>query len=243
MVRGINLQLFAEEETQENVGESQEPEQVEQEEQGKGEETSETTEKTNGETEEKTFTQAELEEIIAKRLERERKKYSDYDDLKTKVTEAEKQLEEKRLAEMSEKERAEELAKRYEQEKTELEQQLENIKQQAQREKVNNEFIKLANKYNVAYVDDALKLADFEGVNVDEEGKLHGVEEVVKALVKEKPFLVQKDQPKQIGGGTKKTQDDKTAESKLKELADRARKTGKIEDRVAYSNLKRELGV
>lgn len=61
---------------------------------------------------EKTFTQTELDEIIAKRIERERKKYADYDDLKSKITEYEKQIEEKRLAEMSEKERAKEIAKK-----------------------------------------------------------------------------------------------------------------------------------
>jgi len=61
--------------------------------------------KTNGDSkkqESKLFTQEELDEIITKRLERERKKYADYEELKAKLAEYEKQEEERKRAEMSE---------------------------------------------------------------------------------------------------------------------------------------------
>lgn len=53
----------------------------------------------------KTFSQEDLDKIVADRIARERKKYADYEDVKKKAEEYEKALEEKRLAELSEKER------------------------------------------------------------------------------------------------------------------------------------------
>lgn len=47
----------------------------------------------NTEGQEKTFTQAELDSIVGERLARERAKYTDYEDLKNKATEYDKQQE------------------------------------------------------------------------------------------------------------------------------------------------------
>ena len=193
----------------------------------------------------KIFTQEELDEIIAKRIERERKKFADYEDIKTKLTEYEKKLEEQRLAELSEKDRAEELAKKAEEEKEKLAQQLAELQQQVQQEKIANEFIKQATAHNIAYIDDALKLADLSAVKVNEDGKVEGVEEAVKALVENKPFLVkQTKEPKQIGGGSQtKVPEGNTAEQLLREAAEKAQSSNRIEDMAAYAKLKRELGV
>ena len=79
----------------------------------------------------KTFTQDELDKIVADRISRERKKYdkfSDYDSLKSKADEYEKALEEKRLAELSAQERAEELAKKFEAERNDLRRSSKNLK-------------------------------------------------------------------------------------------------------------------
>jgi len=190
----------------------------------------------------KTYTQEEINEMIAKRLERERKKYADYDEIKTKATEYEKALEEKRLAELSEKERAEELAKKYEEEKKQLEAELEAIRTQAQQERIRNEFIKVATSANIAYIDDALALADLSAVTIDEDGKVVGVDDVVNSLVENKPFLVAKKQPQAIGTATNSgQQSDKTAEQLLADAAERARNGG-IKERMAYAKLKKELG-
>jgi hypothetical protein len=196
----------------------------------------------------KTFSQEELDKIVADRIARERKKldkYADYDDLKTKAAEYEKALEEKRLAELSEKDRLEEIAKKHESEKQTLAKQLEELQTTIQREKIVNEFIKVATSNNVAYIDDALKLADLSAV-VIEDGKVIGVEDVVKTLVEHKPFLLgAKKEPKQIGNSSNPSQEgaQKTAEQLLKEAADKARKSGRIEDMQKYAALKMELGL
>ncbi|RSL29122.1 DUF4355 domain-containing protein [Salibacterium salarium] len=230
------------EENEANVQQTQEAEETNVEEEGSAQETSETTEETS-EQAEKTFTQSELDEIISKRIERERSKYSDYDDIRKKAEEYEKEAEERRLAEMSEKERAEEEAKKHEQEKEEYRQQLESYKTQVEQEKISNEFIKQAQAANIAYVDDALALADLSAVTV-EEGKVSGVDDVVNSLIENKPFLLaQQKQKRSVGeptnnGGERAT--DKTAEQAWKEAEDKAKKTGRIEDRMEAAKLKRE---
>lgn len=193
----------------------------------------------------KTFTQEQLDEIVAKRLERERKKFADYDEIRKKAEEYEKQLEEKRLAELSEKERAEEIAKKAQAEKEALEAQLNEFKAQVEREKITNEFIKQAQAANIAYIDDALALADLSAVKV-EEGRVVGVDDVVKSLIENKPFLLaQKQQPKTIGDASNPSKNDaqKSAEQLLNEAAEKAKKSGRMEDLAAYSKLKRELGL
>ncbi len=195
----------------------------------------------------KTFTQDELDKIVADRIARERKKlekFSDYDDLKAKASEYEKQLEEKRLAELSEKERLEEIAKKYEEEKRAVMAELEATRESMKAEKVRMEFIKVATSENIAYIDDALALADLSAVTIDEDGKVVGMDDVVKTLVDNKPFLLAKKQQKPIGDSSNGNYErpDKTAEQLLNEAAEKARKSGRLEDKVAYAALKRELG-
>src|SRR5690606_38740402 len=88
----------------------------------------------------KTFTQAELDEILTKRIERERKKFADYDEIKTKASEYEAQLEEKRLSELSEVEKAQEQARKFEEQLTSLTAQLEAERTKAQQQAIRNEF-------------------------------------------------------------------------------------------------------
>lgn len=194
----------------------------------------------------KTFTQEELDEIIAKRLERERKKYADYEELKAKLAEYEKQEEERKRAEMSEIQRLQaDLQAKIEAEQA-LQKQLSQLQETIKQEKIRNAFIVKAQSAGIAYVEDAYRLADFSGVEVDEDGNVKGIDAVVEQLVKNKPFLLaeEKKQPKQIGdvsGGQKRS--DKTKEQLLAEAAEKARKSGRIEDLAAYAKLKRELGL
>jgi len=225
----LNLQFFADESV--DNAEQQQPQDTEE-----------------NKPESKVFTQEEIDKIIADRIARERKKYADYDEIKTKAAEYEKALEEKRLAELSEKERLEEIAKKYEQEKEQLAKQLEEFKTQAQREKVVNAFIKAAPSVNIPSdrIDAALKLADLSAVTIGEDGKVEGIDAVLTTLVEQYTFLAESKKPQQkpIGESTNGPKEvaEKTAEQLLKEAAEKARRTGKPEDLAAYAKLKRELG-
>jgi hypothetical protein len=196
----------------------------------------------------KTFTQEELDKIVADRIARERKKiekFADYDDLKTKASEYEKALEEKRLAELSAQERAEEIAKKFEAERNEYAKQLDELKSQAQREKIVNAFIKAAPGVNIPAdrIDAALKLADLSAVNIGENG-VEGLEDVMNALVTNYSFLAEVKKPQRpIGEATNSLKDtsEKTGEQLLKEAADKAKRSQKIEDKIAYAALKAQL--
>lgn len=194
----------------------------------------------------KTFTQEELDEIIAKRLERERKKYADYEELKAKLAEYEKQEEERKRAEMSEIQRLQaDLQAKIEAEQA-LQKQLSQLQETIKQEKIRNAFIVKAQLAGIAYVDDAYRLADFSGVEVDEDGNVKGIDAVVEQLVKNKPFLLsdEKKNPKPVGDVTGwQKRSDKTKEQLLAEAAEKARNSGRIEDLAAYAKLKRELGL
>lgn len=152
--------------------------------------------------------------------------------------------EERKRKEMTELERLQDVLKKKQTAEQELQKQIEALKKQVESEKIRNAFITKAQEANIAYIDDALKLADLSNVTVDDEG-VKGIDEVIKNLVETKPFLLkqQSNQPKQIGEpsnyGGKDSQ--KTAEQLLAEAAEKAKKSGKIEDLAAYQKLKRVL--
>lgn len=193
-------------------------------------------------TDEKLLTQADFDKALKKRLEREAKKYADYEDLKAKASEYEQKLEQQRLAEMTEKERAEELATKYESEKEQLAKELEKLRNEVQSEKIKSKFNEVATSAGIAYLGDAFALADLTNVSVLENGEIVGIEDAINTLVDNKPFLV-KQKPKAIGQPSNGplVSDGKTADQLLKDAAEKARKTGRQEDRVAYAKLKREL--
>lgn len=197
---------------------------------------------------EKTFTQSELDELVRKRLERERKKYEGFDELKAKAAEYEKAIEEKRLAELSEQERLQEIAKKHEEEKQLLAQQLADLQAKTKQQAIVNAFIKAAPSVNIPAdrIDAALKLADISAVNVGDDGEVEGLDSVMSTLVEQYSFLAAATKTaKPIGdasnGAPERT--DKTKEQLLEEAAAKFKRTGKPEDMAAYSKLKRELGL
>ncbi|AHV98990.1 scaffolding protein [Paenibacillus sabinae] len=195
----------------------------------------------------KTFTQDELDRIVADRIARERKKtekFADYDDIKAKLSEFEKSEAERQKAEMSATERLEAEKAEALKKAQEAEERGNAALTAANQRLVNAEFKALARDANVPAdrLAAALKLADLSEVTVDDEGNPQGVEDAVKALIEANPYLVAETKPKEIGkpsGGA--DPQDKTKEQLLKEAAEKARKTGRIEDRMAYSALKDEL--
>lgn len=195
----------------------------------------------------KTFTQEELDKIVADRLARERKKYekyADYDEMKAKLAEYEKEREERERAEMTELERFKTDLEKVTGEKSALEQELVRLREQMKQDKIRHEFTKAASSAGITHVDDAYVLAqsDLARVTFDDDGNVVGIDEVVKALVENKPFLVGKKEPESIGGPNNPPANGKTAEKTLEELAEKARKSGRPEDRVAYLKAKAQLG-
>lgn len=189
-----------------------------------------------------TMTQDELNALIVKEKGRVKSKYADYDDLKSKLAEIEAKEQKQKEAEMTELEKLQaKLADKETAEQT-LAQQLLDMQKAVESEKIRNEFIKVATSNNVAYLDDAMALADLSAVKV-EDGKVVGMDDAIKALVDNKPFLLAKAKPKPIGESTNGSYEraDKTAEQLLVEAAEKARRSQKPEDKMAYAKLKREL--
>lgn len=120
---------------------------------------------------ERTFTQAELQAIINDRLERERSKFADYDSLK----DAAAQWEEHRTAQMTELEKAQARV-------AELEAAQAEAQEQAAQTLIRSTFLAEAAKLGAAHPEDAYLLAELEGVDIGEDGKVTGVAEMVQAL-------------------------------------------------------------
>lgn len=102
-------------------------------------------------------------------------------------------------------------------------------------------FREIAAASNIEYVDDALKLADVSSVYFEDD-EVHGVEEVVNDLAKNKPFLLKKKAPTRIGRPAGRGYDDDSGEmALLADYAKKAKRTGKMSDRVAFAKMKRQV--
>lgn len=199
----------------------------------------------------KTFTQAELDKIVADRVAREKKKlekYADYDDVKTKLSEFEKFEEERKKAEMTVQERLEAEKAEADKKAQEAEERANKALEQANKRLLKAEFRLLAKELGVRKdaLDDAFVLADMTSVEVDEEGNVQGVKEALETLKKSKAYLFggidyADPSPGQYEAKREGSQDQ--AKRKLQELADKAKKTGRIEDKIAYASFKKEIGL
>jgi hypothetical protein len=200
----------------------------------------------------KTFTQVELDKIVADRIAREKKKlekYADYDAVKTKLSEFEKFEEERKKAEMTVQERLEAEKAEADKKAQEAEERANKALEQANKRLLKAEFRLLAKELGVRKdaLDDAFVLADMTSVEVDEDGNVQGVKEALETLKKAKAYLfggVDYADPSPGQYEAKRgeaTQDQ--AKRKLQELADKAKKTGRIEDKIAYASFKKELGL
>lgn len=144
---------------------------------------------------EKTFTQTELDDILAKRLARVKNEPpADYEEIKTKL----KALQEKDLTEFDQiKQR---LADK-ESHASKIEMELNDLKAKQTQEKIINAFKAAAQEAKIKYVDDAMKLTDMSTFTLGEDGKIEGLDDVVKKLAEEKPFLLS-DENHVIGGAS-----------------------------------------
>lgn len=103
-------------------------------------------------------------------------------------------------------------------------------------------FREIAAASNIEYVDDALKLADLSNVYFEDD-EMHGIEEVVKDLAKNKPFLLKKKAPTIIGrpAGRGYEYDDGGDMALLADYEAKAKRSGKMSDRVVYAQMKRKI--
>lgn len=186
------------------------------------------------------MTQAELDAMIADRLARDRKKYADYDDVKTKLTALEQAEDERKKAAMTE-------VDRIKAEKDEAERKAADVAEAANKRIIRTEFRLAAKDAGIRSdaIDDAYLIADRTGITVDDNGNVAGIPEVVAALIASKPFLIEpKKSARDIGNGSGAGDEkpDKTKEQALAAAAEKARMSGRLEDRVAYAELKAQLG-
>lgn len=215
-------------------------------------ETSAGTENTGSENQQqqKMFTEEELNERIQKavqdRLNRERKKYEGFNEMKQKLQELEQYKEQVEMEKLSEQEKLMKQLEKLQSERDELFNNYSKLQEQLKQEKLQFQFRQLAQQNNIQYVDAALKLADLSGVEVDEEGNFVGLEDVVKNLIEQNPFLVgqQKEKPKPIGEPSNPDVEkpEKTAEQLVKEAEEKYKRTNSPADYVNLVMLKRKFG-
>ena len=170
----------------------------------------------------KAFSQDEVDRLIADRLKRERNKYADYDELKAKVTENEKAEEERKKAELSvterlEAERAEALERAQK-----AEQAKEAALTAANQRLIKAEFKAIARELNVRTdaLEDAYVLANLTSVSVDDNDNPVGVEDAVKALLTNKPYLVDVPKKPQPIGDDKPNPGDEERRTPEQQLSD-----------------------
>lgn len=199
----------------------------------------------NPEPEKIEVTQAEIDEMIERRLAREKSKYADYDDLKAKAAEFEAERERIEREKLTEAERLQADLAAEQKAREELAAQLTTMQKKAEQQRLQAAFVRKASEAGVKYTDAAVKLTDLSTLEFDDKGELVGVDDAINALITDNPFLVavEPTKPKQIGGGTDAGADpvEKTNEQLLEEARIKAVKSNLPKDLAAYAKLKREL--
>ncbi|WHY01867.1 scaffolding protein [Neobacillus sp. DY30] len=176
----------------------------------------------NGKVPEKTFTQAEIDEMIQKRLKREKEKQAELDAKLKRLEEFEKAEEERKTAAMSETERLkaekEEAAKKAE----EAAEKAKKAQESANQRIMNTEIKSIARSLNANDPADVLALLDKANLEIDEEGNVKGVEEAVRALKEAKPWMFKQAIGADASGGSNPAKNPSVNElsAKEKELAD-----------------------
>ena len=134
-----------------------------------------------GNTGDKTFTQADLDRVVAERLAREKAKFGDYEDLKRKAAEFDKGQQ----------------AQLSEQEKLKAELEAEKAKGSKATEAANQRMMKAELKLQAASqgvpvdrIAAVMKLADTAALKVSDDGEVVGADEAIKACLKANPFLL-----------------------------------------------------
>ena len=139
-----------------------------------------------------TFTKDEIERIVQQRVAAEKKKFSDYDDLKRQAAEYQK-LEDAKKTEI---EKANERATAAEREKAERENELKT-------ERTRNAVFAVASELSFVNPSVAHRLVDPSDLEYDDAGRpqKESVKKALEALAQSDPYLVGKLRPRGDGGG------------------------------------------
>ncbi|HDX9631824.1 TPA: phage scaffolding protein [Bacillus cereus] len=140
--------------------------------------------------------QEELDELVKKRLERERKKspekYGDYDDVKAKLAAFEKAEEERKKQEMTEVERLQAEKEEADKKALEASEAAQKAQEKANTRILNTEIKSVARALDANDPGDVLALLDKSSIQLDENGNYQGVEDAVNALKESKPWMFKK---------------------------------------------------
>lgn len=133
----------------------------------------------------KTFTQADLDRVVTERLERERKKYLDYEDLKK----AAGRLKELETAQLSETEKLKRELDEHKVKLSDAEARASARELEVTERLIRAEVRMMASAMGFANPDDAYALAGLADVKIDDAGNVQGVKGALEKLAKEKPYL------------------------------------------------------
>jgi hypothetical protein len=176
----------------------------------------------DGKAPEKTFTQAEIDEMIQKRLKREKEKQADLDAKLKRLEEFEKAEEERKKAAMSEAERLKAEKEEAAKQALEATEAAKKAQEKANQRIVNTEIKSIARTLNANDPSDVLALLDKSAIEMDDEGNVTGIEEAVKALKEAKPWMFKLSIGADAAGGSNPAKNPSVNElsAKEKELAD-----------------------
>lgn len=140
----------------------------------------------------KTYTQEDFDRIVGKVRSEERQKFQDYDDLKKKASEYDAIAE----AQKSDLEKTQErLAKK--------EQELAEIRERHQQAVVSSAIASVAARKGAVDPDAVVRLIERDDIEFDGEGNPANTEDLVDALLSEKPYLVGKQPTPSYDGGAR----------------------------------------
>src|SRR5699024_2873497 len=132
---------------------------------------------------------AELDDIIAKRLAREKDKQSETEAKLKRLKELEEAEEERKKAAMSEQERLQAEKEEAEKAAQEAAEKAEKALEQANERIINTEIRAIARELNANDVDVVLQLLDKSDIEISDDGDIKGVKEAVEGLKESKAFL------------------------------------------------------
>ncbi|NCC41496.1 MAG: hypothetical protein EOM21_19140 [Gammaproteobacteria bacterium] len=177
------------------------------------------TEPQKTETAEQKFSQAEVDRIVQERLNRDRAKFADYEDLRRKASDYEKQQEQLKQMDLEKKQEYDKLKSSWEQKENEYKSMLDKTRSEVQTERVNNALNQAILKSN-AYPEAAQLLRAQSKYNEDGTITISGkdangmdtdlpIEKGVEQFLRDRPYLVKGGQTTGAGtasgGGTAQT--------------------------------------